>query len=108
MMSLPLLPVPMSMSLNWIRGCFVWRMQFEVGMLIPYHEAFICLFLFMVSFAVQKLLSLIRSYVFIFAFLSFALGDWPKKTLIYDLCHRMFCLCSLLGVLWGHVLYLSL
>ena len=35
-----------------------------------------CLFvLFMVSFAVQKLLSLIRSHLFIFAFISVALGD---------------------------------
>ena len=35
-----------------------------------------CLFLlFMVSFAVQKLLSLISSHLFIFAFISFALGD---------------------------------
>ena len=43
-----------------------------------------CLFiLFMVSFAVQKLLSLIRSYLFIFPFISIALGDWPKKTLLW-------------------------
>ena len=35
-----------------------------------------CLFiLFMVSFAVQKLVSLIRAHMFIFAFISFALGD---------------------------------
>ena len=35
-----------------------------------------CLFvLFMVSFAVQKLVSLIRSHLFIFAFTSIALGD---------------------------------
>ena len=35
-----------------------------------------CLFvLLMVSFAVQKVLSLIRSHLFIFAFISFALGD---------------------------------
>ena len=34
-----------------------------------------CLFiLLMVSFAMQKLLSLIRSHLFIFAFISFALG----------------------------------
>ena len=26
----------------------------------------------------------------------------------YDLCRRMFCLCSLLGVLWCHVWYVSL
>ena len=43
-----------------------------------------CLFvLFMVSFAVQKLISLIRSHLFIFAFISIALGDWPKKTLVW-------------------------
>ena len=34
----------------------------------------------MVSFAVQKLVSLISSHWFIFAFISAALGDWPKKT----------------------------
>ena len=38
--------------------------------------------LFMLSFPMQKLLSLIRSHVFIFTFISFALGDWPKKTLV--------------------------
>ena len=35
-----------------------------------------CLFvLFMVSFAVQELVSLIRSHLFIFAFISIASGD---------------------------------
>ena len=34
----------------------------------------------MVSFAVQKLVSLIRSHLFIFAFISVALGNRPKKT----------------------------
>ena len=38
--------------------------------------------LFMVSFAVQKLVRLIRSHLFIFVFISIALGDWPKKTLV--------------------------
>ena len=37
----------------------------------------------MVSFAVQKLVSLIRSYLFIFVFISTALGEWPKKTLVW-------------------------
>ena len=38
-----------------------------------------CLFvLFMVSFAVQKLLSLFRSHLFIFAFISIILGDRSK------------------------------
>ena len=42
-----------------------------------------CLFTFLtVSFVVQKVLSLIRSHLFIFAFISFALGDTPKKTMI--------------------------
>ena len=34
------------------------------------------------SFAVQNLGSLIRSYLLIFTFISFVLGDWPKKTLV--------------------------
>ena len=43
-----------------------------------------CLFvLLMVSFTVQKLLNLIRSHLFTFAFISFALGDWSKKILLW-------------------------
>ena len=42
-----------------------------------------CLFiLFMVSFAMQKLLSLIRSHLFIFVFISITLGDRSKKILL--------------------------
>ena len=41
-----------------------------------------CLFdLSMVSFAMQKLLSLVRSHLFIFTFISFALGDRFKKNI---------------------------
>ena len=48
-----------------------------------FSQSVYCLFfLFMVSFAVQKHLSLIRSHLFIFAFISIALVDWPKKTLL--------------------------
>ena len=36
----------------------------------------------MISFAVQKLVSLIRSHWFIFAFISIALGDGPKKIFV--------------------------
>ena len=36
----------------------------------------------MVSFGVEKLVSLIRSHLFIFAFISFALGDRSNKTLL--------------------------
>ena len=43
----------------------------------------VCLFmLFMVFFAVQKLRSFIRSHFCIFTYISIALGDWPKETLI--------------------------
>ena len=37
----------------------------------------------MISFAVQKLLSLIKSYLFIFAFISIALGDWSMQMLLW-------------------------
>ena len=43
-----------------------------------------CLFiLFMVFFAVQKVLSLIRSYLFSFHFIFIALGDWCRKILLW-------------------------
>ena len=43
-----------------------------------------CLFvLFIVSFAVQNLFSLIRSHLFIFAFISITLGDRFKKILLW-------------------------
>ena len=66
-----------------------------------------CLFILsMVSFAVQKRLSLIKFHLFIFAFVFFALD--PKKKNCYILCHRVFCLCFLLRLLWFPVLHLSL
>ena len=37
----------------------------------------------MVSSAVPKLVSLIRPPLFIFVFISVALGDWPKKPLVW-------------------------
>jgi len=66
-----------------------------------------CLFvLLMVSFAMQKLLSLIRSHLFIFPFMSFALGDRAKRY-CYNICQRLF-LPYFLLVLWFLVLYLAL
>ena len=67
----------------------------------------------MVSFAMQKVLNLIRYHLFSFAFISFALGDRSKKQ-CYNLCQRVLFLYSLLGVLYfqvlnlGHYLILSL
>ena len=68
-----------------------------------------CFFvLFMVSFAVQKLMSLIRPHLFIFLLLSILPWESDLRKYWYDLCQRTFCLLSLLGALWCHVLYLSL
>ena len=40
------------------------------------------LVLLMISFSMQKHFSLIKSHLFIFAFMSFAMGDWPKKIVL--------------------------
>ena len=49
-----------------------------------------CLFvLFMVSFAVQRLLSFIRSHLFIFVFIFITLGGGSKKILLHDLCQSV-------------------
>ena len=67
----------------------------------------------MAFFAEQMLVSLIRSHLFIFVFISTALvgggvGNTDLRKHWYNLCHRMFCQCSLLRVLGCHVLCLSL
>ena len=60
-----------------------------------------CLFILSeVSFAVQNLWSLIKAYFFSF-------GRHIQKNYCYNLCQRMYCLCSLLGVLWFRVLHLG-
>ena len=57
-----------------------------------------CLFiLFMVSFSVQKLLSLVRSHLFISVFISITLAD--PKIYCCKLCQRVFCLYFHPGVL---------
>ena len=48
---------------------------------IFYHSEGCLFILFMVSFAVQKLLSLIRSHLFIFVFIFMTLGGGSKKDL---------------------------
>ena len=58
-----------------------------------------CLFtLLMVSFFVQKLLSLIRSHLFIFSLFPI-FWEVGHRGSCCDLCQRVFCLCSPLGVL---------
>src|SRR5574337_921530 len=52
-----------------------------------------CLFiLLIVSFALQKLLSFIRSHLFTFVFIYITLGGGSKQEdLGFDLCHQVFC-----------------
>ena len=47
------------------------------------HSVGLLFLLFMVSFTVQKLVSLIGSHLFIFV--SIALGDWPKNKHWYSM-----------------------
>ena len=54
--------------------------------------------LFRVSFAAQKVLSLIRSHLFIFVFIIITLRDGSEKMLLLGLCQRGFGLCFALGV----------
>ena len=63
------------------------------------HSVGYIVILLLVSCVVQNLLTFIISYLFGFAFISFALGD-RSKNYCYDLCQRMFCLCFPLGGLW--------
>ena len=44
----------------------------------------------MVSFAMQKLVNLIRSHWFIFAFISITLGVWPKKIFVQLMLENVF------------------
>ena len=52
----------------------------------------------MVSFAVQKLVSLIRPHLFIFAFISIVLGDWPKKTVVQFMSENVLPMFSSTGI----------
>ena len=70
------------------------------------HSIGVLFVLSIVSFAVQKLLSLIRSHLFIFVFISIALGDWPKKTLVWFMSENVLPMLSSRS-LWCHVFCLS-
>jgi len=67
-------------------SCIFWRLSpcWYHHFLSIFSQAIGCPFiLFVVSFAAQRLVSLIRSHLLIFAFISIALGNWPKKTLVW-------------------------
>ena len=65
------------------------------------------LILLIVSSAMQKLISLIRSHLFIFAFVSFALGDRSKKILLRFRSENVLPMFSSRS-LWCYVLYLGI
>ena len=62
-----------------------WRRSFARGIFSwgGHHRRKALFIFFMVSFTMQKLISLIRSHLSIFAFISIALRDWPMKTLLW-------------------------
>ena len=49
-----------------------------------------CLFVLFISFAVQKLLSLIKSHLFIFVFISITLGGGSEKILLWFMSKSVF------------------
>ena len=59
------------------------------------------------SLAMQKLFILMKFLLFILSFMSLALGDISVKILLREYL-KFSCLCSHLGLLWCHNLYLSL
>ena len=84
-------------ELNWPYVCLIWRNVY-LGLLPIFQLGYLCILeikplsvssfanifskfieclfvLFMVPFAVQRLVRLIRSHLFIFVFISIALGD---------------------------------
>ena len=84
------------LELSW-RSCLY---IFEINPLsvasfaIIFYHSEGCLFtLLIVSFAVQKLLSFIRSHLFIIAFISNILAGGHRGSCC-DSCRRVFCLCS--------------
>ena len=96
-----------------ILSCKSWLYILDIDPLLVatfanifFHSIGYFFILLMVSFAVQKLLSWLGP---ICLFLILFLLPWEidLRRYCYNLCPRMFCLCSLLGVLWCHVLYLD-
>ena len=63
--------------------------------------------LILFSLAMQKLCSLMRSHLFILSYVSLTLGDISVKICCMEYL-RFSCLCSSVGLLLCHGLYLSL
>ena len=105
---------PFFNQIVYLVGCMSFYITFWISAPYPsYHcklfLSFITLslVLYMVTFAIQKLLGLVKSYLFTSAFISFASGDGSKKY-CYDLCPRLFCHYFSQGILWYPILLLGL
>ena len=67
-----------------------WSLTVALFAIIFSHVEDYLFILFILSFAVEKLLSLIRSYLFIYVFISITLQSGSKR-ILRDLCQRIFC-----------------
>ena len=78
--------------------CIFWRLSscllYHLQTFLPFHRLSFLFLFCMVSFAVQKFVSLIRSHLFIFVFISIALGDRPNKTLVQFISKNVLPLLS--------------
>ena len=63
-------------------------------------------FFLMACFTVQELVSLIRPCFYIFPSIFTALRETDLRKHWYNLCHRRFCLCSLLGVFVSSLVFI--
>ena len=89
----------------WI-ACIFWRLSpchvHHLQLFLPF--CVLSFILFMVSFAVQNFVSLIRSHWFILI-LFLLLWETDLRRHLSGWCQRMCCLCSLPGVWWCLVLF---
>ena len=67
-----------------------------------------CLFHRWFPLLCKSLLSLIRSHLFIFAFISVALGDWPKKTLVWFMSENVLPMFSFKSCMVSCLIFNSL
>ena len=70
-------------SAVWATYIFLRSLSLASFAIIFSHSEGCLLILFIVSFALQKLLSLIRSHLFIFVFISITLGGGSKRILLW-------------------------